>query len=376
MKWHPYAKLFPMMGEAEIEAMAEDIRANGQRLPCLKSRDDLLIDGRNRSAACALAGVEPKFETFDGDDAAILKLVLSLNLPRRHLTESQRAMVAADLANLPRGAGGHTGNRENAEGNPKGPIGTPSATVSEAAEKLKVGKRSVKRARKVKEKATPEVSQAVRDGKVSVTKAAQIADKPIEEQPAALAEAIEKPKAAPLPDGEDIRLKILDRLAPIEKAIRMLCDTDAGANVDRAKAVELLGKLVAAVKGQKRRVTVKPATEAEEQAERLWNAYPRRENKGQAIKAIIKAMVSTPFPELLAAVEEYANAKRGEDPQFIPHPATWFNARKWEDDRSTWRIKKTNGPRDKLAGLKAATRPRAEPAGYLPNGGDDEPLTF
>ena len=52
-----------------------------------------ILDGRNRYAACRLAGVEPEFTTYDGDDPE--GYALAVNAQRRDLTKSQRAMVAA-----------------------------------------------------------------------------------------------------------------------------------------------------------------------------------------------------------------------------------------------------------------------------------------
>jgi hypothetical protein len=53
------------------------------------------LDGRNRLPACEAAGVEPRFEDFEGDDAGALALVISLNVQRRDMTAGQRAIVAA-----------------------------------------------------------------------------------------------------------------------------------------------------------------------------------------------------------------------------------------------------------------------------------------
>jgi hypothetical protein len=57
-----------------------------------------LIDGRNRLAACKLAGVEPTFETRSGDPTAF---ILSQNVRRRHMTAGQRAMATAMLYREP-----------------------------------------------------------------------------------------------------------------------------------------------------------------------------------------------------------------------------------------------------------------------------------
>jgi hypothetical protein len=48
---------------------------------------------RNRYAACQLAGVEPVFTTYDGDDPA--GAALAVNIAYRHLTKGQQAMIAA-----------------------------------------------------------------------------------------------------------------------------------------------------------------------------------------------------------------------------------------------------------------------------------------
>ena len=69
--------------------------------------------------------------------------------------------------------------------------------------------------------------------------------------------------------------------------------------------------------------------------ERFWAAYPRREGK-QAARAAWAAVAPNEALQgaILAAV---ARQKRGaqwkkDDGQFIPHPAKWLEARRWEDE--------------------------------------------
>ncbi len=88
--------------------------------------------------------------------------MVSLNLHRRHLSESQRAMVAAKLANL------DNGQRAS-------PIGEGAVTQQSAADMLNVGKRTVERAREVIEGGAPELVAAVESGAVSVSAAADVA---------------------------------------------------------------------------------------------------------------------------------------------------------------------------------------------------------
>ena len=94
---HPYADLWPMRPADEVEEMAESIRANGQRFPIVLSADGVLVDGRNRLAACDLADVEPVFEVRDelADEDAIVAFIWDANGDRRNLSKGQRAMLAA-----------------------------------------------------------------------------------------------------------------------------------------------------------------------------------------------------------------------------------------------------------------------------------------
>src|SRR5262245_14218684 len=102
-RFHPCAEVFPRMSDSELELLAADIKANGLRESIwVHPGDRSIIDGRNRYLACQRAGVEPTYRTWDGK-GSLIAFVVSLNLHRRHLNESQRAMVAARLANFRHG---------------------------------------------------------------------------------------------------------------------------------------------------------------------------------------------------------------------------------------------------------------------------------
>jgi hypothetical protein len=102
-KAHPYANLFPLMEGDDFAALIADIKANGLCELIWMDEQGRILDGRNRMRACLKAGVPCNKRTFHGDDAAILRFVISKNLRRRHLDASQRAMIAAELANIKRG---------------------------------------------------------------------------------------------------------------------------------------------------------------------------------------------------------------------------------------------------------------------------------
>jgi N6-adenosine-specific RNA methylase IME4 len=163
LEFHPLADIFPLVEGAEFDELVADIREHGLHEPIVVYEEKIL-DGRNRSRACEAAGIEPNYTVYTGDDP--VSYVVSLNLRRRHLDESQRAMVAAKLATL------KLGDNQHSEGLP----------IGRGSELLNVGARSVARAREVQEHGAPELVRAVERGEVSVSAAADVATLPESEQ--------------------------------------------------------------------------------------------------------------------------------------------------------------------------------------------------
>lgn len=103
MPVHPMAAIFPMLAEDELQELASDIKENGQKEPIVigdftDAEGEVfkaLIDGRNRLAACVIAGVQPLVRVLDGTDHS--GFILSVNVNRRHMTAGQRAMARAML---------------------------------------------------------------------------------------------------------------------------------------------------------------------------------------------------------------------------------------------------------------------------------------
>lgn len=81
-----------MMTDDELNGLAVDIAANGLNQPIVLTPDGLVLDGRNRLAACKRVRVEPEFVEFDGDPWTYSR---SHNLWRRNLTTGQRAAACA-----------------------------------------------------------------------------------------------------------------------------------------------------------------------------------------------------------------------------------------------------------------------------------------
>src|SRR5215471_12366469 len=65
--------------------------------------DSSILDGGNRLRACEINGCKPRITRWDGKPGEELTFVISQNVKRRHLNESQRALIANKLAALPSG---------------------------------------------------------------------------------------------------------------------------------------------------------------------------------------------------------------------------------------------------------------------------------
>jgi N6-adenosine-specific RNA methylase IME4 len=171
LEYHPLADLFPLMEGDDYKRFKDDISVRGLLHPII-ILDERILDGRNRYRACKDTGRPIRTESYHGDDPA--GFVIASNLHRRHLNESQRAMVAAALSTMQQGDNQHTqicGTSQN-----------------EAASKLNVSPRSVQHAGKVRKRGSSKLRTAVEQGKIAVSTGAKLADLPTEVQDQAAAD--------------------------------------------------------------------------------------------------------------------------------------------------------------------------------------------
>jgi len=212
VKFHSVAEIFPLIEGPEFESLVNDVRIHGVREP-VWTHNEQIIDGRNRWRAAQSAGVECPSREYAGDPANLVQFVVSLNLHRRHLNESQRAMVAAKIANLDVGKP----NRANLHDN---------VTKAEAAEMLSVSERSVASARKVRDSGSPELTAAVERGEVSVSAASDVATLPRDQQAEIVArgekEILAAAKEIRAGRAVAIREQRIEKLAAISKGNRDL----------------------------------------------------------------------------------------------------------------------------------------------------------
>jgi N6-adenosine-specific RNA methylase IME4 len=95
---HPVASLFPLLEGKELDELVEDIRAHGLREEILVDEQGRILDGRNRANACLRLGIEPATTLWQpGPGDSVIALVVSLNVKRRHLDPSAKAVLAEKL---------------------------------------------------------------------------------------------------------------------------------------------------------------------------------------------------------------------------------------------------------------------------------------
>ena len=154
---HELALVFPPMSEPEFAAFKEDIREQGQQ-ESIVLYEGKILDGLHRYRACRELGREPSVVRFEGNPRAAAQLVLGRNFHRRHLTTSQRALIAAEMCKL----------------RPRGNTGTsPYLTAAQASTLMGVGQDLVKDAKHLLRSGDQELLRSVRDGVQSVSAAVQ-----------------------------------------------------------------------------------------------------------------------------------------------------------------------------------------------------------
>ena len=238
MKQHPLSMVFPSMAEDELDSMAADIKANGQKEAVIVF-DGMVLDGWHRYRACEKAGVKCVTIKHDGSDP--VAFVLSRNLHRRHLTASQRAaaVVAA------RGWRPH--------GDQARSIAAMDRTTAEMAKEAEVGTATIERA-KAAQKAG--LGDAVREGKVTAEGAAKVAKLPPKKREQAKAaiergEKLPKAPAKPPVDPRDAEIaELRARLAEAADEVERLSATRAG-DVDTEQLIARLQSELRTVKAKR-----------------------------------------------------------------------------------------------------------------------------
>lgn len=184
-KIHPVAAIFPIMSGKPMDEFTADIKANGLRDPIVMS-DGQVVDGRNRLIGCIRAGIKPTFIEWT-ERGSIVQWIISVNLHRRHLNDSQRAIASARVAEVLIVEGkqrsmqnlrssGRSAENLDPESRDQG------SSAEKAAALLNVSKDAVAKATKVIKAGTKQLVEAVTEGTVSLDAASKVATLPQSKQ--------------------------------------------------------------------------------------------------------------------------------------------------------------------------------------------------
>ena len=188
-EYHAVANIFPMMGEPEFSELKADIAKNGLKLP-IWLHEGKIVDGRNRYKACLeVGGNVERFQEWDGV-GSLVEFAASLNLQRRNLSQSQKAIAAQACLPLLEAeakarkvlAGRLFGENHPQEVVPvlaqplestENPTMLPKNNIKSAKEAgriMGVGKTLVVAAKAIA-KASPEMAEAIKNGDITVSTA-------------------------------------------------------------------------------------------------------------------------------------------------------------------------------------------------------------
>ena len=176
---HPLAAMFPPMSGDEFAAIVADIRANGLIEPVIL-HGGMILDGCHRLRACLELDIKPEYQEWNGAGGTPFQYVWSRNWSRRHLTTSQRAVIALSAeAELAKVAATRKSSKKRAD---KDVANLPHAAETGRARDLAgqiagVSGRYVQEAKHIKE-LRPDLFADVWQGKLNLHAAKQQADAP------------------------------------------------------------------------------------------------------------------------------------------------------------------------------------------------------
>lgn len=227
---HPIAEVFPMLDEDAFQQLCSDIAEHGLQRQIVTWRGEL-IDGRNRMRALIALGLDPgEYCRALADDADPVSYALSANLHRRHLTESQRAMIGQRVKELcskdasARMVAGKANDDPSAHVRQGLQAEDPSAHVRQgksasfAAEAVSVSPRLIENAERVVSNGVPELGAAVIGGTVSLGAAVEISKLEPEEQAEVLAEGPEFVKEVAAEKRKERRKERTEAKAEVQAA--------------------------------------------------------------------------------------------------------------------------------------------------------------
>ena len=228
MERHPLSEAFPDMDDEDFQDLLSSIKAHGQREP-ITVFEGQVLDGWHRYRACKELDISPMTTEFDGDDP--VSFVIDLNLQRRHLSPSQKALSVVSChawrsvgAPIIPPRGGINCHRDD-----------NSTSAKEMAKKAGVGVRTVERAKRVSKKGDKNTIEQVQKGAMTLSEALKLID---EKEPSSKRKKPVKPR---LPAA--VSLEQYEELFKQHEALKALYQQQQDNAEELAKEIEILEAL-------------------------------------------------------------------------------------------------------------------------------------
>jgi hypothetical protein len=235
---HPAANCLPWnLDGQDFTALIASVKSefDSMKPVMVQAGTGLIIDGRRRLLACAIADVDPVMKDYDMTDTEVIEYVSGHELSRRNLTTEQYAAALVKLNDLkPVGANQHE-NKSNEGGSAE----PPSKSVKEISDESGASKGSVKRLSELKKKA-PALLDLVQEKKLPINTALRAAKELTPKQVKQIANSAD-PKAEAkklLPAKPKREPKAKPAAPPSADPIRGGNNFDFGANAPEAVDVE------------------------------------------------------------------------------------------------------------------------------------------
>lgn len=153
LEQHPIGAILPAMSKSDLKELRKSMESHGYLSgEAIDLYEGKVLDGWHRYNAARSAGVTPEFTNYRGDDP--VGHVMAKNLQRRHLSDDQRSMVAAELYAL-----------------------DESEDIEDAAATVNVPASKAKRAQRIANH-HPKLKEAVQSGEIKLTDAFKIVQDP------------------------------------------------------------------------------------------------------------------------------------------------------------------------------------------------------
>lgn len=215
----------PFGSVEDFRALCESLKIHGLLEPIILFEDKVL-DGRRRQQACAELEIPARYQHWSGECGSPIAYVLAKNVDRRHLSVTERALIAvkalpllkAEAAERKKASQALPGEQAHKR-RQAAPAGGKGKSAAQAARAAGVSTRTVEQAARVIEHGEPDLQEALRQGRVSVSRAAELSQLSSEEQ----IEAARQAESAPRRTGTDAEKNARQRWRTVARLFR-LCD--------------------------------------------------------------------------------------------------------------------------------------------------------